>query len=155
MASEPGTHAQFYYHERVMGAKSKAAGEEIKEPFLYVTIKHAGQEKSFISRQARDADKIRFAEEYQAFIDKENPPETGTPIDNLPAINPGQVQLLKRAHVHTIEDLVAVKDADISYLGPGIRGLRENAEKFLIDKGSHRIKSLEDENQSLHDRVGS
>lgn len=73
---------------------------------------------------------------YEYWLQGQEDPVEGTPLDVLPFIPKAIIQHLKNLHIKTAEDLAGATDADLERIGMGGRGWREKARTFLEAKES-------------------
>ena len=71
---------------------------------------------------------------YEAWLEGQEEPAEGTPIDTLPFIPPTVVPHLKNLHIKTAEHLAALNDADMERVGMGAVGWREKAKSYIEAK---------------------
>ena len=137
----PRNYAKFFMHPVLHGFKTKEAGREIYESREYIMIVAPGQSKSEIRRPIQEKDKIEYAQEWKAFVEKRPDSIVGTPIEQLPNIEVGMAKQLKYLNVHTIEQLASLSDAGLANIGMGCRELQTRAKAF-IDKNSSEVSEL-------------
>lgn len=71
---------------------------------------------------------------YDRWLEGQEDPAEGTPIDCLPFIPPGAVAHLRNLHIRSAEDLAGVTDADLDRIGAGARMWREKAKAYVEAK---------------------
>jgi hypothetical protein len=154
MAFEDGVFATFIEDAVEDKRKTKAAGYPVfGEPrlFIKIVIPNAIGEKY---RPATDADIKRFPVSYEAYQRGSEAPEAGLPVEHWPQVTTAEVKLLKAVNVKTVEQLAELPDSGLHRLGPGGRGLKNRAAKFLATAGDNaalkaRIQELERKIEAL------
>jgi len=69
---------------------------------------------------------------YEAWLNGEKVTEDGVPLDAWAGANTGQVKMLKRAGIHTVEHLAAASEGQMSKVNlPDLRDLKRRAVTFL------------------------
>ncbi|MDJ0512817.1 MAG: hypothetical protein QNJ62_05170 [Methyloceanibacter sp.] len=58
----------------------------------------------------------------------------GMPLKEWPPLNREQVQALKTAHILSVEQLAQTSDTQLEKVGPGFKGLKALAQKYLEEK---------------------
>ncbi|WP_191057805.1 hypothetical protein [Geminicoccus harenae] len=129
--AEAGVYPRFYKRAVQNNRRTAEEGRPIFEEREYVEIIIAGDKGTVVDRPVRDDDKQRFGAEYQAFLQGQDAPLVGTPIEQWPLLNKSQVAELKGIHVMTVEALAALSDSQLQKLGPGGRSLKSKAETWL------------------------
>ena len=133
--------AKFFLKPVLLGKKSIDAGRQIFEDREYVEIMVKGQDKQVFTREAKEEDKIRFPNAYMAFKLGKEVPVTGTPIGNLPGIEPSRVEMLKLLGIRTIEDMAGLGEEGLNRVGMGARDLQAKC-KAYIAKTSDEVITL-------------
>lgn len=140
----------------------QADGSIDYEDRIYVTILNRGDSNTQIERWLRPEDEERWAPQLEAFRKQTEPPVDGTPITEWPALTPADHATLKKKHVRTLEELVALPDTELKGLRRGI-SMKVAAQQFLEYRGdpiklsrqveelTARLKALEAENEELKD----
>lgn len=114
-------------------AKSEKStnGRPMYEDRVFVKIIPIGDNKTEIVREATEADKSRFAEEWDRYQRGEEQLYSGTPLKEWPSVQPSQIKMLEHFHIYVVEQLVELDDASIQRLGPGARELQAKAKAFV------------------------
>ena len=121
---------KFYFKPRQNPGKSKEAGRPIFEEREYISIMVPGNKDSIIERPVSDIERKRFPRHYHAFQQNKEQAPDGTPLSDWPGITRSQVEELKFAHVHTVEQLAEVSDVNAqSFMG--IQKLKARAKLFI------------------------
>jgi hypothetical protein len=95
----------------------------------FITIIVPGEHDSRV-RPVRQSDREQYAQQYQAFKNKQEQPITGTPLSVLPFLTMAQVADLNAASVKTAEQLVSMPDV-LAQKFMGMNSLRKRAKDFL------------------------
>jgi hypothetical protein len=95
----------------------------------FITIIVPGEHDSRV-RPVRESDRQQYAQQYQAFKNKQEQPVTGTPLSVLPFLTMAQVADLNAANVKTAEQLVAMPDVHAQKF-MGMNAIRKRAKDFL------------------------
>ncbi|MCP4126312.1 MAG: hypothetical protein GY753_04535 [Gammaproteobacteria bacterium] len=136
---------KFYKHPKENSAKSTEAGRPIFEEVPYIQIMTPGNKDSIVIRPATQMDKQRFAEHYRKFEAREDQEGIeGTLLEEWAGISRSQCEELKYLNIRTVEQLVAVSDANAQNV-MGINFLKQKATKYLEDtKGDATAAALAD-----------
>jgi len=136
---------KFYKHPKENSAKSAEAGRPIFEEVPYIQIMTPGNKDSIVIRPATKMDKQRFAEHYRKFEAREDQEGIeGTLLEEWAGISRSQCEELKYLNIRTVEQLVAVSDANAQNV-MGINFLKQKATKYLEDtKGDATAAALAD-----------
>lgn len=153
--------ARFFVAERRNEAASAARGRYVPIAIDMVQIIIPGDKHNVVERRVREDDKVRYAKQYEAFKKMEEYVPDGTLIETWPMISRSQVYELKAANIFTVEDIVAIPDANLSVLGLGGRLLRKYAVAFLETSKTNAVPAqlvasearLSVENESLKRQV--
>jgi len=90
---------------------------------------------------------------YERWLEGQEDPVDGTPIDVLSFIPKGIHDHLRSLHIRTAEDLAAVNDADLNRIGMGARRMKEKCIAFLENKSAgasaSEVAELRTENEGL------
>jgi hypothetical protein len=121
----------------------------------FVRLLIPGDRKSMPVQKVDDEIRHRYPGEYASFKAGIEAPPSGTPLKGWPPITPGQILELQHFHIHTLEHLAGVNDAQLQNLGMGMRSLREQAKTFLdvAANGTGPISRMVGENLKLRDEV--
>lgn len=106
-------------------------GDNTKEVVRIVRIEASGNQP---------ADPDRFPRQWAAFQAQQEQIQDGTPIEQWPPISKAQALELKAMKIHTVEQLAAVTDTNLKWMGA--RQLRDNAIAWLseAESGAETIK---------------
>lgn len=121
----------------------------------FVRLLIPGDRKSMPVQKVDDEVRARWPGEYASFKAGIDAPPVGTPLKGWPPISKGQILELAHFHIHTVEHLAGVNDAQLQNLGMGMRSLREQAKTFLdvAANGTGPISRMVAENLALRDEV--
>ena len=135
-------HIEFFHKPMEQRAESEEKGRPVFKNVEMVKILFVGDKKNSLvapahsmsycpeqKRQMTYAD--RFPRHYEAFKREEEVPVDGTPLSELPGMIASRVAEMKRANVHTIEQLASLDGPTLQKLGMGARGLKHRAEDWL------------------------
>lgn len=142
----------FDLYQRRNEAKSDAEGRPVYDDVEYVRIIVPGDKQNEVHRPATEADKRSWPRQYAAFRDGAREAQTGTPLKEWPAINASLVKELAHFHVHTVEQLANLSDANITQMGP-IRSWVEKAKDYIAKAAGNapmekmRSELMEKDNQ--------
>jgi len=100
-------------------------GDNTKEVVRIVRMEPSGNQPS---------DPDRFPKQWAAFQNQIEQVQDGTPIEEWPPISKAQALELKAMKIHTVEQLAAVTDANLRWMGA--RQLRDNAIAWLAEAES-------------------
>lgn len=80
---------------------------------------------------------------YDAWLQGQEDPVVGTPLDVLPFLTPGLVQHLKNIHINSAEDLASVGDNEMQRIGMGATAWRDKARAYVEAKeGDGKLADL-------------
>jgi len=100
-------------------------GDNTKEVVRIVRMEPSGNQP---------ADPDRFPRQWAAFQTQQEQVQDGTPIEQWPPISKAQAMELKAMKIHTVEQLAAVNDVNLKWMGA--RQLRDNAKAWLSEAES-------------------
>ena len=124
----------FPHNFRVNHKPIKDKPGEFREVHWVDLIKKGSGEKTPrpISEIKQDAVVWSFLKPYyEAWLEGQEEPTEGTPIDAVPFVPSSIVPHLKNLHIRTVEDLASLNDADMERVGMGARGWRNKARTYL------------------------
>lgn len=139
--------------------KTKEEGREIYRDVEFITIRIVGDTKTEVKRKVdydgsanKPSDLQRFPRQWQAFKNKNLVVNEGTPINEWGAVGKALSMELKAMNIHTVEQLAAVSDGNLKWMGA--RELREKAKAWLAaTKDNAAILKAEDENAALRREI--
>ena len=150
-----------FFQQAVPNAlKSQEAGREICDQVDFVSIIVPGSRDEVIEKVG-EAQKKRFAPQYEHWRKTQEQPPEGQPLDRVPWLNVAQIRELQYLNIKTLEQLAGLSDTAIQHIGMGGRDLRARAQAYIeAGKGTAelsrymvRISELERENASLRDDI--
>ncbi len=155
--TDAGLYVEFYIESIEDEEASVEAGRPIYVDREFIKIIPVGDKNTVICRPVRHKeeggvppDTIRWAAKYEAFKRTGEVVNEGTPLEQWPILKKSQVMTMKAANVHTVEQLAAVSDANLSNLGMGARELQQKAISFLAAaKDGSGLEKLHKENENL------
>lgn len=152
-AGDEKVYAEFYIHPKRNPQKSLDAGRDIYEDTPYVKIMAAGDKDNIVQRPVRDTDKQRFPKQWQAFVNKEEQVQEGTPLAEWAGISRSQVEELKFYNIRTVEALANMPDsANANFMAIG--ALKQKAKAFMEDSRLMApIERLNIENTNLRAEI--
>lgn len=117
-------------------AKSEEEGRPIYKDVPHIHIHFPGDRTKQIFRPVKmeadhvgPADPDRFPKQWAAFQNQQEQVQTGTPVEQWAPITKSQAMELKAMHIHTVEQLAGIADANLTWLGA--RELRDKADVWL------------------------
>lgn len=123
--------------------QDKTATEEQGRPIFkdveYCEIRVRGNRDPQACRPATFADKKRFPRHYDAFKQRVEMPEEGTPLAEWPQISRSQVEELSFVSIKTVEQLAEVSDTHIAKVQGGY-SLKQKASEWLAS--AHDVAKL-------------
>ncbi|WP_186260016.1 chromosome partitioning protein ParA [Burkholderia gladioli] len=136
-------------------AESEKQGRPIYKDVAHIRIHFAGDRTKMIFRpvkmqddQQGPSDPRRFPRQWAAFQEQRSQVQEGTPLEHWPPLSRSEVMSMKAMHIHTVEQLAAMADSNLSWLGA--RELREKAIAWLKNaEGGKEVVRLTAENEQL------
>ena len=130
--------ARFYKKAVKMEFESEKLGRPIFQDVIYCEYYPAGNTLLKMDAPAYDWHKQRFSKQwaYYESTQKEDGISAGTPLSQWALLSPADVENLRGAKFHTIENIAAMSDLQMQALGMGIAGmaphiLRARAQAYL------------------------
>ena len=101
----------------------------------------------------------RFRRQYRQFKEQQTQTKSGTPLEHVPFLTAARQAELRALNIYTVEQLAHLDGQELKNLGPGGRGLKNQAEEFIADslKGAPNLavaaelEALKARNQMLED----
>lgn len=136
---------RFYVKSVQNIAETEAKGRPVFREKEYIEIRYAGNRSDAIARPASEKDKARFPRHYEAFKQRVEMPEEGTPLSEWPVVSRSQAEELAFYNIKTVEQLAACSSQNGSKF-MGFNTLQEKAKKFL-ELSTHMVEAgqLKDE----------
>ncbi|KAE8757315.1 chromosome partitioning protein ParA [Paraburkholderia madseniana] len=121
--------------------ESEKEGRPIFKDIPHIRIHFPGDRTKQIFRPVKfeddyqgPADPRRFPNQWRAFDAQQEQVQTGTPIEHWGPLTKSQAMEFKAMHIHTVEQLAGVSDANLGWLGA--RELRDKAISWLAQAES-------------------
>lgn len=134
--------------------KSQTAGHPVFKDVEFCKIVVPGDKQSVYCQPAKDEDRHRFPKAYAAFKNRESTPLEGLPIEQWPQVTRAMSMTLKAMHVHTVEALAEVNDANLGNLGQFGRDLRAKAQAYVKQAGdSAALNKMAEEKRALEEQL--
>lgn len=155
-ASDQGVFAEFYVNAVQNNAETEKQGRPIFDDKLYIRIRTPGDRKNEVDREAKDADKMRFAFQWAQYQQGATAAASGTPLEEWPLMTPATVKTLKYFGIASVDQMAAVTDGNLQNLGPGMRSVRDAAIAYLERAGEGAgTRALAAENAELRERLAA
>jgi hypothetical protein len=123
-------------------------GREIFKDVEWVKIHIVGNNLNEISRPVTDEDRRRFPQHYQAFKNQGIQLNSGTPLTEWTLIGKAMAMNLKSVNIHTVEQLAAVADGNLTWMGA--RELQAKAKSWLESAEKNAgLSAVQAENEKL------
>jgi hypothetical protein len=136
------------------GAASAKAGHPVFRDVEYCKKAVPGNRQSIALQPATEQDKLRFPKAYAAFKERAAKPVTGLPVEEWPIITRSQAMTLRAMHIHTVESLAEVSEANVGSLGQGGRELIAKAKAYVKQAAEGAVVAqLAAEKQQLLDVI--
>jgi hypothetical protein len=146
---------RFFLHPKRDHDKSEEEGRPMFKEVEYIEIITPGNKDNIISRPASEIDRKRFPRHYAAYKARTSQVVVeGTPLEEWPGITRSLVEELRFANILTVEQLIAVSDADAQKFR-GFHAIKDKARKFLeTAKGQNsELDALKAQNADLLARL--
>jgi hypothetical protein len=144
---DSGLFAEFYLGSVIDNAESQLHGRPIYKSVDFLRIIFPGDNTKTYDKPVnmqmvgnRPPDPDRFPRQWAQYQAQQTQVQDGTPIEQWPPISKAQALNLKSLHIHTVEQLAALSDGNLNWMGA--RQLRENAKAWLdeAESGAETIK---------------
>jgi hypothetical protein len=155
--TDAGLYVEFYTQAIQDEEETTKQGRPIFNDVDFIKIIPVGDKNTIVCRPVKhtaDAntppDTIRWANQWAAFKAQKEQPVSGTPVTEWAPLTKSQAMMLKGVHIHTVEALAEVSDANLNNIGMGARELRDKAKAFLAQAaGGAGVSKLVEENKDL------
>lgn len=145
---------RFYPKSKKLEYRSAQEGQPVFETRHYVEIITPGDTRSIPNREVTDADKARWPREWAAYVENRELTPEGTPLEQWPLIDVGQIDHMKTFRIRSVEQLSQVSDNQLLNLGMGARSLRDKAIAWLAQaRGGSGIAKIVAERDMLKSKV--
>lgn len=131
--------ARFYFEAVRNAKKSEAAGRDIFDQKVFVSVTFPGRRDFEFRGEASDDHKKRFARAWDAFRAAETEPMEGTPLKLVPIMSVDAIAHLSSVHIHTLEAFAALTADDLKAFPAELQSLHKRALAYLDaaqDKGA-------------------
>jgi hypothetical protein len=129
-------HVEFEFEAVHQPFESEQQGQAIYKNVPYIRIMFPGDRTKQVYRPAKmkgdesaASDPERFPRQWAAFQNQESQTAEGTPLHQLPSFTKADVRMLKEQGIQTLEQLAALGDQNLSFLGA--LSYRDKARGFL------------------------
>lgn len=152
---DSGLYVEFSMEAVQNEEKSLAEGHPVYEEKEYITIRIAGDTKTVRKRPVQlewsgntPPDQERWPRQYQAFKNQQKQVMEGMPLEQWPLMNKADVMMVKGLNIYTVEQLSALGDNALTWLGA--RTWRDKAVAYLAEaKKGAGVAKLQAENEQL------
>lgn len=156
---DAGLFVEFYTKSIKMEFESEKENRYIGKDVPFIKILYPGDRTKSTDRPAKLAyldgedrniplDNKRFPHQWEAFSNQQEQVQSGTPLEEWSILSKSEVLELKSVNIHTVDQLAAVPDSAMTWLGS--RELVKKAKAFLAQaKDGGELARLVSENLSL------
>ena len=149
---DEGLLVRFYVKPKHDMRKSQEEGRPVFVDTEYVEIRTPGS-RDAVARPATQRDINRFPRHYQAFKDRTDMPEEGTPLIEWPVMTRSMAEELSFYNIKTVEQLIAMPDEKAQQF-MGLMGLKHQAKEWLeLTKEYASASELKDELAKRDDEI--
>ena len=125
------TIARFYTNAVEDTEATRLHGRPVFKNVPFVKVRVPDDPFTLIDHPASEADKRRWAREWDAYQHAEQKTAEGVPIAAFPVLSPADLATLRAYGVQTVEQLADLAEELVEKLGAGFMELRERARQFL------------------------
>ena len=152
---DSGLHVVFYNESVEQSFESEQQGHPVYKDVPYVHILFPGDRTKEVKRpvkaksdESTPSDGERWPRQWEAFKAQSEEVTSGIPITEWPPITKSQALALKSVHIHTLEQLAAVADTSLTWMGA--REMQAKARVWLANAvdGAEALR-LKSENDGL------
>lgn len=146
MDNDDNLFVKFYEDSVQNNFESTKAGHPVFEDKVFVSIIVPGSADQ-MNRIATDADKERFPKQWATYERNAEDPVDGWKIDQWTLLTPARVNDLRHMNFHTVEQLAAASDTQISKLmgGQDLRAKAQAALALAEDQAAVQVYAAENE----------
>jgi hypothetical protein len=158
---DTGLYVEFRTESVVDYIKSKEQGRTVHQDVPFIKIMFPGDKTKVIDRPAKlendesgPADSVRFSRQWAQFVSNQEQSIEGLPVHEWAPISKSEANDLKSMGIHTVEQLAALPDSALSWLGA--RSMQAKAQAWLdrADSGATASR-LADENAQLKEQMAA
>jgi hypothetical protein len=91
------------------------------------------QSDPFTGEQSSVSYAERFAKQYQQFKSQQVQTKSGTPLDQVRFLSPGECAGLRAMNIYTVEQLALIDGQELKNLGPGGRDWKNRAIEYIAE----------------------
>lgn len=159
MRAAPPTHVEFRYEPIEQTIESANQGKPVYKDVLFITIAPPGDRTTIVDRPADEDDKMKYRDAYEHFTGQSKMSQTGTPLEVWPIMKKSKVYELKAQNIYTIEQLAAVPDSALHYIGGAqlrdlaIAYLDEAQASALLNKYTHENEALKGKIEAQDEQI--
>lgn len=118
------------FHDDAAGIYREAKMVDV----VFCRMQAAGDRLSIHDQPATEEDKARFPKQWQYYLAGNAGALGGTPLDEIEGLAEDQEQRLRFYGIHSLEQLAAISDGQMSSFGLGARELKARAQIRLKEK---------------------
>ena len=126
----------------------------------FVEIIFPGDSRSEMRRQVQNLDKMRWPQQWQAYLAGEESKAGGFPLEQWSAVDEGMIRDLNHKRIYTVEQLASVADGNLANIGMGARDLVAKAKAFVdvmkdteaVTKYASQYEAVSEENRLLQEQ---
>lgn len=152
---DKGLFVTFYDESVEQPYKSELAGHPVFEDVTYISILFPGDNTRKTVRPAKlkddggaPPDPTRWPAQWAAYKSQSEPVETGMPVTQWAPLTKSQALMLKSLSIHTVEQLAAVPDHALTWMGA--REMQQKARAWVEQaKEGAEVLRLQAENDAL------
>lgn len=158
---DAGLFAEFRMEAVQNHAKSRAEARAVFEEVPFITILFPGDKTKKVDRPVKLEDDVdgpsdltRFPRQWARFQAQEKQAADGLPVEQWSPLSKSQALELKAMNVHTVEQLAALPDTALTWLGA--RDLKAQAQTWLDKAEAHAVEArLTAENTQLRELISA
>lgn len=159
--SDDGLYVEFYMEAEHQLFESEQQGIPVYKDAPFVRVMFPGDNTKKVVRpvkmsgdESSPSDIDRWPRQWQAFQNQSIQTQEGTPINEWPPISKSLALNLKSMNIHTVQQLAAVSDNALTWLGA--RDLREKAKAYIASAtDSAAVLRMQTDNDNLRDEIAT
>ena len=149
---DSGLHVEFHVETEHQAFESEKEGRPVFKEVPFIQILFPGDSTKKVYRPATEDDKTRFPRHWAVFQSMGEQLHEGTPVEQWAPISKSMAATLKALGVHTVEQLAAISDNALTWLGA--RELREDAKTYLATAKDGAVAlQLRKDNDNLKNEI--